>query len=216
MLNAMSSFETDKSQTVLKSIEFAFSSSAVTHSAAPSMEDEPEQDEEEGDALDHLQRLFETEISGIEATKNRLGTELHIRLPLAALEKAVKNSPLQAPAQPEPQEGQELGAVMAPPIGGFFLPTLVSLMESDEAGVSYRMDMVMNMNGNPAALHNDGAASMDAAKRTMSGIAEAIETAGLPKKLISPGIAQGRRGFADLYFRRYVPYNPLGDQEDRR
>ena len=204
MLNAMSTFEKDKSKTVLKSIEFAFSSSPITHDVAPTIEEAPEEEEKEGDSLDKLQDLFENQIAGIQARKNRLGTELHIQLPAEALERAVMQSPTEAP--PSQAEG-------APPIGDFFLPTLISLMQSDAQGVSYRMDMVLNMPDNPAKMHNDGAGDVEAGKRMMSKVAEVIESAGMPKKLFSPGLSQGRVGYADLYFRRYVPYNPLGVQE---
>lgn len=198
VMNAMSTREGDKSRSVLQSLDLAFSSNALEGDISASYRPDPLKSTQEGDTLDRLKALFQSQISGFEATKNRLGTTMRVRIPLEALEQALRPS--------ESAGGAE-------DIGGFFLPTLVSLMQSDEAGIPYRMDMVLNVPENPALMSHESAAEIAQHVRKMAFFAQVMEDQGLPKKLVSPGLAQGPKGTVDLFFRRYAAFNPVGTQE---
>ena len=96
--------------------------------------------------------------------------------------------------------------------GGGFGATLISLLQARETEIPYRMDMILNIEENPARFQNDSPQKMEAAIKKVSSFAEKLEAAGLPKKLVTSGVGQGEKETVDLYFRRYEPFNPLGEK----
>ncbi len=192
VLNSLSNFEVSKSSSILNSLSSTFSKIDVTPDLQPSVEESPEALAQKGDALAQLSDLFQAEISGVDVQKNRLGTQMRLRLDLAEFEKNIL-VPVQAAAQSD-------GASAS--VGGKFLPTLISLFETQDS-VPYRMDMVVNLDDNPAALQNESPDTLKGQTRKVAMLADALERAGLPQKRLSAGVGQGEEGKIDLYFSRY-------------
>lgn len=192
ILNALSNFEVVKSNEVLTSISVAFSNQDLPNDLSANIIESPVESYNEGNTLDKLKGLFEAQIAGIETEKNRLGTVMHLRMKLDAFEKNLTAS------------GSSFGGALA--------PTLVSLLGADE-NVPYTMDMLINLNGNPAVVQNEAPQSISKNVTKVARYAMLIENAGLPKKYLSAGLGQGPEGTIDLYFKRYQPFNPLGERE---
>ena len=87
ILNSMSNFDEIKSSPVLNSISMTFAQEKVEDHTDPGFEEDTTQDSvRSGDTLDQLEELFRSQITGIEAEKNRLGTMMHVRIPLSQFE----------------------------------------------------------------------------------------------------------------------------------
>ncbi|MEM7650768.1 MAG: hypothetical protein AAF204_01640, partial [Pseudomonadota bacterium] len=187
-----------KSQPVLNSLSVAFSKKEIERISPPGQEDSPSQQNQLGSTLDRIEALFRTQITATQAKQNRLGTEMHIRMPFKDFQTAIARS-LTVPVQ-EPPIGAE-------PVD--LLPMLVSLLETQRT-VPYKMDMVLNVNENVSALVTDNPARLAAYNRSVSEIAFKLEDSGLPRKQLSAGLETGQGGMIDLMFSRYEPFNPLG------
>lgn len=209
VLNAISSFEETKVRPIIESLGYTFASriSQQTDDDRPSTREDEDTSLNEGETVDRIKALFNAQLPGHEAViSHRKGT-IHIRVPLDDFETAVMALG-QRNALDQKQEGAKF-------LSGFFLPTLVALVKTDRTGASYRMDMLLNITDNPARLQNQQPKQMAAIMKSMSRIADKIEAAGLPAKLISTGLQQGEPGMVELLFQPHIPYNPLGNENDR-
>ena len=197
VLNSLSTFESEKTRQIVDSITIAFSSRNADNLSA-NVTNDPMDSFRDGDSLEKISALFKAEISGIKVTKNRFGTVMHIRVPVLEFEKALLMGS---------------GAAGAPlnDMGSPFLPMLISVLDSEEA-IPYRIDMVMNMEGNPAAIQNENPEVVATLSKKVTFYAEKLEASGLPRKLITAGLGEGEKRMMDLYFRPYEPFNPLGDE----
>ncbi len=196
ILNSMSSYEELKAESIIQSLSISFSTKPVNEAElAPNIEEDTMESFREGDSLDRLNKLFSAQIAGIKASKNRLGTEMLLRLNLEDFEAQLL----------EPLKEGDLSQVERTE----FMATLVSLLDA-ENDVPYRMDMVLNLNGNPAELQNSDPVRIRTAGKKVSGFAAKIEEAGLPPYLVTAGLGDGESQTIDLYFRRYEPFNPVG------
>lgn len=191
ILNALSNFEVVKSNEVLTSISVAFSNQELPKDLSANIVESQAQSYSEGNTLDKLKGLFEAQIAGIETKKNRLGTVMHLRMKLTDFERELLSS------------GTSFGGALA--------PTLVSLLNAEDQ-VPYEMDMLINLDKNPAVAQNEDAGAVALSTRRVAGYARLIENAGLPKKYLSAGLGDGPADTIDLYFSRYKPFNPLGDR----
>lgn len=199
ILNALSNFEDVKSKPVLNSIALTFSNKDASEVLSPNTVQSIDMSNKEGDTLDKLQALFNAHITGVKITKNRLGTTMHLRMPLSQLE-----SSLLEPTRRSSRIGsQKLGAP------GTFLPTLLSLMQTRETEVPYRMDMVLNTKKNPAASIVDSPEQTRIDMQKIALISQKLEESGIQKKLMSAGLGQGTENMVDIFFVRYIPVNPL-------
>lgn len=202
ILNSMSNFDVTKSQPVLNSLSVAFSKIATNEDTNPNFEEDRNQSSfGEGDSLDQLEGLFRSQITGVGIEKNRLGTVMKVSVSLEKFEKGIMT----------PVKPQNKNAVLGG-IGGSFAPMLVSLLQSNDNKISYRLDMILNTDESPAKIQNDKPQEMERKIKKVSSFAEKLEKSGLPKKLITSGIGKGKEGMIDLIFRRYEPFNPLGDK----
>lgn len=211
VLNSLSSFETSKAQKAVQSVQFAFSGKTEEQEGAlPSVRMTPTQSLEEGDALDKLKALFSAQIKSFKVSTNRLGTEMMVRLPVAEFDAALRSASDAGFTEESAFKKK----------GGAFLPTLVSLLETAQTEVPYRMDILLNIPENPATMSVDNS---DRAQKILKQTAEfsrRLETAGMPRKLVSTGVAQSRKDHAfdesgeyiELYFRRYVAVDPLSGE----
>ena len=188
IMNGISAFDNTKKQLVLNSVSLAFSNKVKDVGLAPSVIESPRQSIHTGDNLSGLQGLFEGHIANFKATKNRLGTTMHVNLPFGEFMRAID----------KPQNGQS-----------DFFPTMMTMLRSEKSGVPYRVDMVLNVGDDPALVQKSDPAAFSAALRDISGLASKMEKSGLPKHLMTAGLQKGSVGNLDLYFYRYQPFDPL-------
>ncbi len=205
VLNAISSYEVAKVRPVLQSLGHVFASR---------LQDEPVQDEpsitqsedtsiNEGETTERLQALFNAQLPGHEAVVNQRDGTMYVKVSFEEFEQAVMALGQYDAADPQQAKKQE-GVFLK----GFFLPTLVSLMRRDIGKVAYRMDMILNIDENPASLQNSQPKRMADLMKSMGDIAGKIEGAGLSKKYISAGLQKGEPGTIELMFRYHIPFDP--------
>lgn len=202
ILNALSNFEEVKSKPVLSSIAMTFSNQAPEEILSPNTVEAPEESNKEGDTLDKLEALFNANIAGLKVQKNRLGTTMQITLPIEQFENSLR-APTSSTRTDTLQ--QRRGSP------GTFMPVLISLMQTRETEIPYRMDMVLNTDKSPAKSVIDDTAQLKRDQQKVASLAKRLEESGLQKKLISAGLAQGDSKMINIYFTRYTPVNPLED-----
>jgi len=198
ILNTMSNYEEVKSRPVLNSLAQAFSSEVPEQVLAPATIQSPEQSMKEGDTINQLQTLFNAHITGVEMNTNRLGTELYVRMRVEDFELS-----LMAPATSSPFN------TGTPSLGdpGSFMPTLISLMQSAELKIPYRMDLILNTADKPAILMSDSPEQLRLNRQKASLLTKKLQESGLPKKMMSAGLESGEEGFIDIYFKPYESLN---------
>lgn len=197
ILNALSDFEETKAAPIMSSLNMAFSAGAIDKDElAPSIESADETSMNEGTTLDKIEGLFGAQVKNFRVTKNRLGTEMYIRLPREEFEAALGASGQDLFLE---EEGSN------PMIEAPFLEMLVDLINTARTSVPYRMDMVLNLGANPAVMRNESPEALDAAMRTVSFYSERLEREGMPIRFISAGLGAGESDIIELMFRRYVP-----------
>lgn len=200
VLNSMSTFEPVKARPILNSLSMAFSSQEIDEKLTSGIEDSGAQGMREGgDTLEKIDGLFSAQISGLEVRKNRLGTMMHMRVPVKKFD-ALMGTMVQ-------NEDAKEGSFQQG-----FLQTLVSLLDAENS-IPYRMDIVLNVEANPAKFRNDSPEETAQKIEKVSYYAKALQEAGLPPKLETAGLGKGEDGMIDLYFHRYVPFNPEGSKE---
>lgn len=195
VLNAISTFEEDKLQDVMLSIEDTFSARITEASnEKPSTAQSDQKSLNEGDTIEQIDALFKAQIPGYEVVKNRQRGMMLVQVPRKEFEDAVKG----------------LGDKKAS--SGFstaFLPTLVSLMRSEGRGTPYRVDVTYYLEDNPARLQNQQPQRMAETIRNVGGVARQIEGAGLQARLMTIGLQKGNPEMVDLVFQRHRPFNPM-------
>lgn len=209
VLNSMSTFEKDATvPAVLNSLNLAFSNNEhklikdyinIGPSPIPSPVTSPYGGSGgEGDTLETIEGLFNTHLAGFKAKRNRLGTVMHVSLPIGEFEDVVETSGFDV------DQGGDAGSVN-------FSQTMITLLRSAKNGRPYRIDMVYNLKNDPMILMRGAPDTFKSALRRVSGLAEDLEAKGMPKKMISVGLVKGRAGFIDLYFYRYKPLSVPDD-----
>lgn len=189
ILNSMSSFEESTYKDVLASITVAFSEAEVPPDVDSNIEEDVAQSFSEGSVLDRLQKLFDSQITGAKARKNRLGTEMHVRMPVDVFE-------AQLNAQSSDGASHDLKMM------------LVSLLTSNE-DLQYKMEILLNLPKSPSALYNEQPDYVANAVKRVASYAQILETVGMPKPYITPGLVEGDDGIIHLYFRPYKPFTPV-------
>lgn len=203
ILNAISNYEQAKVKPVLKSLETALSSKVTERDdEVPPVTPDAARFSGEGDALEHLQSLFASEIPSNTAKIDRSEGTMHVTLSLDDFEAAVM-----AMGAPE-EKGKETGAGKI--LKGFFLPALIALVKNDAVGKPYRMDIMANIGGNPAAQENRDPQRLRQMETRLSAIARKMGDSGLPERLMSVGLKKGSPGTVELLFRPHIPYSPMG------
>ncbi len=187
VLNAISTFSEQKARTAVASLGDVFGHeqelTGLTNKGGGMGE---------GDSLDHLEALFNAHLTGLEIEQDKTWGTMHIRLPLDHFLSAVNS--LGA------SELKEQGAALKDkPL----LPTLVSLMESGEGKLAYRMDIVVSTSADPGSIYNDDPAKLRETSGQLSSIATKLESSGLPPSQMSIGLQEGPDNTVDLYFRPY-------------
>ncbi|MCL4679325.1 MAG: hypothetical protein KJ017_12115 [Alphaproteobacteria bacterium] len=199
IMNGTSGFEESKARPVMRSLSVAFSNTTTEQGEAPLSEFVPHSFTGEGETLERIESLFNSHLPDAQAKRNRLGNMMRIRLPVRSFEIGIDTTEATA-------TGSEKGK---------FLPMLVALLQSQSAGIPYRMDMMMALPDDPAALAASNPSALREKLTSVSTMAQSLERAGIPGTLMGTGLERGENGFIDIYFRRDEPYEPPpGDSQD--
>lgn len=193
ILNSISDFEETKARPILSSLDMAFSSSAIDRDENASVSQQQQQEStKEGDTLDKIEGLFNAQIKSFSLQKNRLGTEMYVRMSVEEFEKFLGiNSAGDLFVDNSMLDG--------------FTGTLVSLIQTAESEIPYRMDMVLNIGGNPSSLQNEQPEKTRSALKQVSAYSKVLEDNGMPIQFISAGLGADEQDTVELMFRRYVP-----------
>jgi len=199
ILNSVSEFEINKAQSVLSSVSLSFSKQTKVDEISSTMDLSDIGFKNKGTALDQIQALFTAQISGVEASKNRFGTEMQMRLPVKEFEKLLGKAAIRNP-QGLANNDRDL------------LPMMVSLMDIENT-LPYRIDILLHTSENPAKMQNDAPNQLWFKAKTASRYSEKIEQIGLSRRLVTSGLKQGEDGMVDLVFRRYIPFDPSSQKD---
>ncbi|MCB1563073.1 MAG: hypothetical protein KDJ75_05800 [Alphaproteobacteria bacterium] len=196
ILNGLASFEDVKAKPVLNSVATTFSArdTVIEDATPPAIIESTANSTREGDTLAQLQAFFEANIAGIDVERNRLGTVMHVSMPLKKFQNGI--------ILPNPQAERRREEA-----GGFMLPTLISLMHARESA-PYDMDIILNLETDPAQAAANKPEALKDSLQTISRIAQTLEDEGFPEDLLTAGLGKGRAGYVDLYFRRHEALAP--------
>ena len=195
VLNSVSNFERQNAvPAVMNSLLLTFSSQERKVEPRPAPKPSEYEDQRKGDTINAVEGLFNAHIAGFEASRNRLGTVLHVSLPMQRFENAVDAAYFSEFDASESGEEQS------------FILTLVTVLRSAERGDPYRIDMVYNIPEDPVILKETDPNAFWAALKRASDLAENLEERGLPRKMMSVGLQKGQIGYIDLYFYKYAPF----------
>ncbi len=204
VLNAISTFSEQKFRPALASLEGTFGSKLEGVDNRPSVAPSDQKSIYEGDTLEQMRALFNAHIAGLEVNvEDHFGT-MHVRLPLADLMEAVREIDKSGIDKADVLDAQDQ----------FFLPTLVSLMQTEEQPKKYRMDIILNLPGDPAELKNDNPGALKEPLSQLSALAGKLESVGLKMSFLSVGLARGEENMADLYFRPFERFSVMEDADN--
>lgn len=195
VMNSISSFEENKAQPVLNSLNQAFTNIdiEIKKPAKEQVENAIERSLRKGDTLEAIEGVFNAHIAGFEAKRNRLGTIMHVKLPIGRFESAIDI------------DGYE-NYRKEPGAPGAFAQTLVTLIRSVEnGGRQYRIDMILNVDQDPAEYQTQTPDDFAKDIKRVSKLATTLEQTGLPQKMMSIGMKQGQPSMVDVFIRRYAP-----------
>lgn len=195
LLNSISTVQVEKVKPMMESIEGAFSSRITAgEDWQPSTAPSNEKAAGEGRVTERIEAMFSGQIAGVQTQQDDATGTLLMRMKYNDFAAAVSSTGSNEAASQQ------------------FMRTLTSLMRSDMAGQPYRMDAFLQVGDNPAEMQSEQPQKMGVLIRDLSVLAQQIEKAGLPQKLMTIGIEQGQDGMIELLFRPHVPYNPLGNK----
>lgn len=204
VLTSLSEYDSTKAMPVLSSLEMAFAGKQLEREADKSAAEKAEFDNlRQGDTLDKIKASLNATISDFDARKNRLGTEMYVRMPRRDFERALQAS------VGLPDDNRALSGMDGP-----FISTLISLLNAAREERPYRMDILLETETNPAALQNEAPEKIAALMQRVSGYSAALQNAGLPEFLVSAGLSyRGQRDeaegdFVELVFTRHKSFDP--------
>ncbi len=194
VLNSVSIIKEERAKPMMEGIEQAFASKiSEREDWLPSSAPDDKNGLGEGRTIDRVERMFSAHIAGIQTQKDEGSGTLLMKIKYADFAAAVSSVGAGADANAN------------------FMRTLTSMMKASAAGQPYRMDVFLQTGENPPALQNDQPQKMAVLMRDLGALAQALEQAGLPQKLLTIGMEQGQDGMVELLFRPHVAYNPLGE-----
>lgn len=201
VLNAISSFVEEKTYPVVQSLQMTFSTQALRPDVAPSMAPDPQESIRDGQTVERIDALFKSQITAFDAVKNESTGTMEVTLPIDVFANsvmAIGQEDLLAASPDAPVKGKK-----------FFLPTLVSILKSDQQGVPYRMDILLHVGDNPAQMQNRDPKALAQVMARASQLTTQLEKAGLAQKLLSIGIDKGDANKVRLLFRPHEPFTPM-------
>ena len=206
VMNSVSSFDDTKSAPVMNSLIVAFSNRIPDTPQDPSPTPTPLVAVSDGDTLSNIEGIFSAHIGNFQATRNRLGTVMHVRASVDQFEKAI-NIPGFGDYNDIAVDQQ-----------GAFAQTMVTLMRSENNKQPYRVDIVLNTQDDPAIMQNQSPENFTNKLKRVGGFAKILEDNGLPRRMMSVGLNKGNPAFIDLYFYKYEPFDVMAriKEEKRR
>lgn len=193
VLNGVSTFDEGKVRDTMSSVGFAFGTKIEAISGFDGEEASQTESEEgetgEGSVFERMQALFNANIPGNKAVLSRSQGVLHVALPLEEFEQSVAAT-LQA-------EGRLNDGGMS----DYMIDTLIALMNREDEGVTYRMDIMYNMSDSPAEMLNSSPQELRSHLIRAGALAADIEKIGLPEGLMSIALSKGNPAIVDLFFR---------------
>ena len=190
MLNSVSLIKEEKAKPLMDSIEEAFASKITANENwQPSTAPAPDMGVYEGRVLDRMEGLFQGHIAGIQTQKDDNRGVLLMRMSYADLSAAVTNIGDKAAQNKK------------------FMETLSSMLRASASGQLYRMDILLQVDDNPAILQDDQPQKMKVLMHDLGALAQQLEKAGLPQRLLSVGLEKGQSGSVELLFRPHEAYH---------
>lgn len=92
ILNAHSSYDETKARPILNSLSMVFTNQQSPADINASETNRKGASEGQGNSIDKIEGLFSSEIAGVKAKQNRMGTELRMRLPFSVFEQKIMSS----------------------------------------------------------------------------------------------------------------------------
>ncbi|MEM6782037.1 MAG: flagellar motor protein MotB, partial [Pseudomonadota bacterium] len=181
VLNAISSFEEFKVKPIIDSLEDAFATDVRQQDTSPSMMQDPLASIHDGDTLDRIEALFEAQIRTFETTKSKTAGVMMVEL---ELEEFINSIMAVGQRTLTPDNSRN-------PPQFYFLPTLVSILQSDRAGITYRMDMLLHTDDNPAVVQNRDPNAVRELVNQGGIISQRLENIGMSTNVISIGVKEG-------------------------
>ena len=203
VLNSVSSFEDEKITPIMGSLEKTFSTRLQNIPLQrPSTRSDEMDSRGEGQVsrLDELEELFRSQITALKIEVNRETGTMWVRGPYDKLNEAIMAAALPVRPQDESEDSP------------YFLPTLISLLNTLEQGRAMRMDMLLNVEENPLEVKLDNPADFVIQRDRIGKFARVLEQAGLPALQISVGLNKGEKDMVDLIFRPFTPHDALKGQ----
>ena len=195
VLNSISSYDEAKVAPLRQSLEQTFATLIdQTGNLKPVIAKSPDVAFGEGDTLEQVEGLFKSQIAGTETVTSTARGTMYIRVRKTDFETMVNS----------------IGDKKMPKASQDFLATLVSVLRSDQRGTPYRVDIIYNLDDNPARIGNREPGRMAEMVKAVAVIAGKIEAAGLPQKLMTIGLQKGDPDFVELMFSPHTPFDPTG------
>lgn len=201
VMNAISSFDESKVNPRLNSVSLAFSMLATKENQMPSSAETLRAGAGSGDTFDGVKGLFEAHISGFQMSKNRMGTQMYVKVPVSEFENLISYS----------------SGGLVENKGGF-MPTFISMLRADKTNTPFRMDIFFNIPEDVSQYKLSHLDSYKIAVKKVSDYTQKLEDQGLPTHLLSAGMKKGDPAFIELVFMKHEPYDALETQalEDKR
>lgn len=191
VLNSVSIIKAERAKPMMEGVEQAFASRISDREDwLPSSSPDEGKSIGEGRTIDKIERIFSSHISGMKTQKDENSGTLLMRMKYDDFAAAVSSAGAGADANAE------------------FMRTLTSMLKASNAGQSYRMDVFLQTGENPAEIQNDQPQKMAVVMRDLGAMAQSLEKAGLPQRLLTIGMEQGQEGTVELLFRPHVTYDP--------
>ena len=199
VLNSMSSFESEKAESVIKSINKSFWAQAPAEKESFSQTISATGESfRSGDALDEVKSLFQSTIPGSKTKKNRLGTQLTVQVPRPEFESALKG------ITPVPEELSGFSSRQSDTFTQRFPAMLAGILDT-KVSISYTMDILFNMEEDPSIAQKQAPEQTRLAVKKSASYAALLEKEGLDPKLITSGLSKGPAQTITLVFKRYQP-----------
>ena len=199
VLNSISVYEEKKQTAAIKSVEAAFSKNALDLDESPSLTKAVEKSVHEGHVFDRLDALFSSQISTYEIKENKASGIMTVEVPLKDFARAMDTL--------NQKDLTKLPSKRVAVKGKYFLPTLVSVLQTEQDGVPTRMEMIMHLAKNPAHLQNQQPESVSTVMRRVSRFSERLEEVGFPQRLLNIGVKKGNPKFITLTFYRHNEFS---------
>ncbi len=195
VLNALSTFDENRAEPIMGSLENTFSSADSTiakrlPSVRPSETEQEFSGEGDATTIDRLRDLFRGRLSQIQISENKEQGIMMVEVPYADFSTAIlamgQSSDISGNAGDIP-----------------FLPTLVSLIQTEDQGQRYKMDILLKTAADPIDLKTLQPERFTDARNKVGKLSRRLSAAGVSEQFLSIGLREGQENMLDLIFRPY-------------